>query len=261
MAQPSEAAAGTDPHGYYAPMVGGLVDVTSGARASTLATLVHDQLVALIRSPPYPCVGSKAAVSRGSYRFAKLPDLASKVAQASVANVLDCYLSEAAQLDPVYSTLICCFDGPPSTDEFAFERLLWELLQQLHDADASKGFGWDATASSDPSNPHFGFSFRETAFFLVGLHAGASRWARRFAWPTLIFNRHSQFQALRDAGQFEHLKIVIRERDAQLQGSHNPVLGGTKEFSEAKQYSGRNVEPDWVCPFTAKSTKITGVTQ
>ena len=42
----------------------------------------------------------------------------------------------------------------------------------------------------------------------------------------------------------------VRERDKALAGSVNPMLADFGRGSEAAQYSGREVGPDWKCPFT-----------
>jgi FPC/CPF motif-containing protein YcgG len=82
------------------------------------------------------------------------------------------------------------------------------------------------------------------AFFVVGLSPQAERWARRFPWPVLVFNAHEQFEELRKSEQFPR----IRERDAELEGEPNPNLADYGDHTEARQYSGREVESDWVCP-------------
>src|SRR5829696_6122951 len=75
-----------------------------------------------------------------------------------------------------------------------------------------------------------------TAIFIVGLHAGSSRVARRFAWPTLVFNPHSQFDRLREDGRFERFQQVIRGAERALQGDVNPMMADFGERSEASQY-------------------------
>jgi len=136
-------------------------------------------------------------------------------------------------------------------NEHDWEKLLWEQLQSLHELDRQH-HAWDASVSSDPEDKTFSFSFAETAFFIVGLHPASSRLARRFAYPTLVFNSHAQFERLRERGQFERLRQVIRVRDYNLQGSLNPNLTDYGEQSEARQYSGRAVEQHWKCPFHAR---------
>src|SRR5215204_4076537 len=115
----------------------------------------------------------------------------------------------------------------------------------------SDDVAWDTAVSSDPDDPRFAFSFGGRAFFLIGLHPGSSRWARRFAWPTIVFNAHHQFERLRTTGRYDPLQAAIRDRDTALQGSTNPTLAAFGTASEARQYAGRAVEPDWRCPFSA----------
>ena len=84
---------------------------------------------------------------------------------------------------------------------------------------------------------------------MVGLHAHASRLARRTPWPMLAFNLHEQFERLRTGGRFDALQRAIRARDLAGQGSINPMLSDFGDRSETRQYSGRAVPDDWRCPF------------
>ena len=135
-------------------------------------------------------------------------------------------------------------------DELAFERRLWSQLQRLHDLDA-RYHPWDPRVSDDPESPKFSFSVAGDAFFVIGMHPGASRSARRFAWPTLVFNAHEQFENLRADGRFEPLQSRIRERELRLDGRINPNLADYGYHSEARQYSGRPTEPDVDLPVPA----------
>ncbi len=90
------------------------------------------------------------------------------------------------------------------------------------------------------------------AFFIVGLHPASSRFKCRFAFPTLGFNAHVQFENLREAGKYGRMQDVIRSRDTSLQGNINPNLADFGASSDARQYSGREVEGDWGCPFHAQ---------
>jgi FPC/CPF motif-containing protein YcgG len=65
----------------------------------------------------------------------------------------------------------------------------------------------------------------------------------------LVFNDHAQFQRLREEHRFEGLKDQIRHRDEQLHGSANEMLEDYGAgHSEARQYAGRQVGPNWRCP-------------
>ncbi len=98
-------------------------------------------------------------------------------------------------------------------------RRLWRQLQFLHDIDPEP---WNPQVSSDPADRDFAFSVGGTAYFVVGLHAQASRLARRAPFPTLVFNLHDQFSELRQAGGYERMRDTIRARDERLQGCVNP---------------------------------------
>jgi uncharacterized protein len=214
---------------------GRLVDPATGERRAALAAFVHDELRALVLNEHFTCVGGKAALRHGTYRFGLYGQLGSVAAAKGLARDLFTFVSETADLEDTFTTYLASFAGPNPPDEPAFERLLWQTLQQLHDLDA----------------PHFSFSFAGTAFFVVGLHAASSRVARRFAWPTLVFNPHRQFERLKDTGRFPRFQETIRRAEQQLQGDTNPMLADYGTRSEATQYSGRRVGAAWRCPFHA----------
>ena len=47
---------------------------------------------------------------------------------------------------------------------------------------------------------------------------------------------------------------AILDRDVKLAGDINPMLARHGTVSEARQYSGRVIEPDWSCPYSRKAT-------
>ena len=136
--------------------------------------------------------------------------------------------------------------------ERRFERAVWDRLQSLSDKDEWLGQPVDPRISLDPEDPHFAVSFAGEAFFIVGLHPNASRPARRFEYPAMVFNLHDQFERLRDEGRYDPLRDTIMKRDERLAGTINPMLATHGEASAARQYSGRQVEDGWVCPFSRK---------
>nr|MBA2322040.1 YqcI/YcgG family protein [Deltaproteobacteria bacterium] len=205
---------------------------------------------AFVLDPAYPCVGAKSAVNQASYRVGVYAPVGSAEATAALARDLRAFVEEPGAVSATFATFVAVFEGPTDTDPEAFEALLWLQLQRLHERDAQ---AWAPDVSSDPEHPHFGFSFAETPFFVVGLHPGSSRLSRRFPWPALVFNPHAQFEALRADGKWERMKEVIRAKDTELQGDINPVLRDYGTESEARQYSGRIPEDDWVPPFRPRS--------
>ena len=220
-----------------------------GQPSSALVALIRDQFRALVLSPGFSCLGAKAAIRGGDHGFAVYDDLGSASATTGLARDLARFADEHARRANGLATFVASFTGPVAIDEAEFERLLWAQLQALHAVDPSST--WDPSVGADPDDPHFSFSFAGRGFFVVGLHAASALWARRFAWPTLVFNPHAQFEWLREDGRFERLQGLIRARERALQGSLNANLSDFGERSEARQYSGREVEDDWRCPFRA----------
>lgn len=210
---------------------------------------VHDQLRSLVLSTDFPCVGARSALRQSQYHFHLYPELGSRESALAMARDLRAFIAERPTWDGRFATFIASFRAPVPADEVTFERLLWLQLQQLHRIDVRR-HEWDSRVSADPADPHFSFSFGGEAFFIVGLHAASSRFARRFAWPTLCFNPHDQFELIRQEGHFPKMRSVVRGRDAALQGVINPMLRDYGEASEAAQYSGRETEPGWRCPLT-----------
>jgi uncharacterized protein len=227
-----------------------LVRWPSGEPASPLAALVQDSFRATVLSPAFSCVGAKAAIRGGSYRAGLYGTLGSVGAAAGLARDLFSFVQEQGDLGGEFTTFVASFAGPNAADEAEFERLLWAQLQRLHEEDR-RHHRWAPAVSADPEDARFAFSFAERAFFVVGLHPASSRFARRFSWPTLIFNAHSQFDKLREEGRYARMQEVIRARERELQGTLNPKLGDFGVLSEARQYSGRPAEDGWRCPFHA----------
>lgn len=152
----------------------------------------------------------------------------------------------------LFQSFAVIFEGAGTLSEEEFERHLWARAQSLSDKDSFLGQRYDSSVEPDPENPHFSLSFGGEAFFLVGLHPGASRPARRFSRPVIVFNIRAQFEQLRREGRYEKLRESILTRDIALAGSMNPMIARHGEASEARQYSGREVGDDWVCPFKGR---------
>jgi FPC/CPF motif-containing protein YcgG len=161
------------------------------------------------------------------------------------------HFATAQSPDALYVSFIVLFSDTDALSEEDFEKYLWQRLQGIHDADPH---AWDPAVSDDPSSAEFSMSIGGHAFYIVGLHPGSSRLARRANVPALVFNLHAQFEALRANGQYERMRNIIRQRDIDLCGSVNPMLAGFGESPEARQYSGRKVDAGWVCPFHKRSS-------
>lgn len=213
------------------------------------APALENGVIAKIAAADFPCVGAKSALAKGSLTVLPCHSLTSnwddmKIHQALLAWARD-YRRDPAGL----RSLVVAFQEPVSLTETEFEAAMWQRIQSFADKDHWLGQPYDHRVSPDPQDPHFSLSFGGEAFFVVGLHPRASRPARRFPTPTLVFNIHDQFERLREDGRYERMRAKIMERDRNLAGDVNPMLSRYGESSEACQYSGRKVEPQWQCPF------------
>lgn len=201
-----------------------------------------------VENSEFPCVGAKSAVKRGQTSVWLGRDFLGAGDDASLLREIYRFIDWYGHEKPMFATFVAVFDGPIGLTEERFEHALWDRLEALHRLDAVR-YKWDGRVSKDPSSSQFAFSLKSEACFVVGLHDGASRAARRFERPTLVFNLHAQFERLREEGRYDPLQKAIRQRDAELDGSINPMLSDFGEASEARQYSGRRVGNAWSCPF------------
>ncbi len=210
---------------------------------------IEAQFRAHIADTAFPCVGAKSAQARDLLDVLVAHDMRSGWDDLRIHDRLIEW-AERYRNDPEgLRSMAVVFEQPGSLDESEYESLLWERLQSFAEKDKWLGQSYDPSVSPDPTDPHFSLSFGGEAYFVVGLHPHASRPARRFAYPTMVFNLHNQFEALREDGRYERMREAILERDRTLAGDINPMLARHGESSEARQYSGRAVDDDWTCPF------------
>ena len=209
-----------------------------------------DRFTAFIRDQEFPCVGAKSALGKDQLTHIVLDDMRTGLEDRRLLAAFYRFVDRYREDKALFTSFAVSWRGPVGLSERAFEDLLWERLGSLHRLDEA-AHDWDERVDADPDSPHFSFSLRGEAFFVVGLHDGASRHARRFAYPTLVFNLHDQFEMLRAEGRYQKLRDTIMARDAALQGEPNPMIAEHGTSPAARQYSGRQVGDDWECPFHA----------
>jgi len=203
----------------------------------------------------FPCVGAKAALQRDGMRFIVARDFRSAWDDLRILPAL-LDLAKSYRAEPeLFQSLVVLFEKGAPRDERRFEQGLWTRLQSLSDKDEWLGQRADPRVAHDPEDPHFAMSFGGEAFFVVGLHPQASRPARRFDTPAMVFNLHDQFETLRAEGRYDKLRDSIMGRDKAMAGSTNPMLADHGSVSAARQYSGRAVEKNWRCPYSGRGRK------
>ena len=235
-----------------------MTTLSSLSRSSRAGDGASARFRSLIADPAFPCVGSKAALARDaieSHAFLRLGDRRNDAPLLDVLTAFARAVERAPADDTTVHSCVALFDGPCDADERRFEAMLWSQLQRLHDLDARRGSAWAEDVSRDPDDPRFSLSLAGHPFFVIGLHAGASRMARRFEVPALVFNSHRQFDRLRADGRYAKMQAATRQRDVALQGSINPNLADFGTAPETRQYSGRRVEPGWTCPFHVRKAR------
>lgn len=222
---------------------------------------LEDALFAKVEDTGFPCVGAKSALARGMLKVVPCHSLVSAWDDVLIHRELLDWSVRYGDDPEGLRSLAIVFEGPHDLDEAAFEDAMWTRIQSFADKDHWLGQPYDHRVSSDPDDPHFSLSFGGEAFFVVGLHPHASRPARRFAHPTLVFNLHDQFTRLREEGRYERMRMAILKRDEELAGSVNPMLDRHGDASEARQYSGRAVSARWRCPFQDPRNGVRGDTE
>jgi FPC/CPF motif-containing protein YcgG len=214
-----------------------------------------ERFAQFVRDPAHPCAMAKSVLTQGNVEFGHFGELGSFEAASDNCRAL--YQSLGKHQASDYWSFAALFPEESLRSEAEFESRLWAHLQRMHEFDAPR-HGWDERVSSDPEDAKFSFSIGGRAWYVIGLHPGASRLARRFTVPALIFNPHGQFDDLRERGKYATVRDSIRKRDVRLQGSVNPMLADHGEASEARQYSGRAVGAEWKCPFSRRASVRAG---
>lgn len=214
---------------------------------------LRDSLVALVERHEFPCVGAKSALAQGGLEITAAWSITSAWDDLRIHDALVQWSEDYDSDAQGFRSFAVVFSGPDDLDELAFERALWERLGSLIAKDGWRGNEHDPKFSDDPADPHFALSFGGRAYFAVGLHPHASRRARQTPYPTIVFNLHDHFVRLREEQRYERMRDVILTRDAQFDGTPNPMVAEHGEISEARQYSGRAVGDDWESPLSPRS--------
>ncbi len=208
-----------------------------------------DKFEAKIKDKTFPCVGAKSALARQRMQFLTVGDIRCPRDDQAIHDTLRDFARAYATAPGPFQSFVVIFDSAAALSEEAFEAAMWQRIQALETIDAKAGHAYDRRVSPNVEDANFSLSFAGEAFFVVGLHPNASRPARRFDRPAMVFNAHDQFETLRAEGRYDTLRESIIERDTALSGSPNPMLARFGDGSEANQYSGRHVGADWKCPF------------
>jgi FPC/CPF motif-containing protein YcgG len=210
--------------------------------------LIIEEYFSFLNTRAFPCIGAKSAITKQQLKCIVVDHIACPKDDRAILQFLYGFIDEYRDSGTLFHSATVIFEQPVIPNEEMFDALLWKRLQALADLDA-KDHAYDHRVSKEPDSPFFSFSLKEEALFIVGLHPASSRASRQFKYPALVFNPHAQFEKLKETDRYERMKNIIRKRDREYSGSVNPMLEDFGDASEVHQYSGRNYDTNWKCPF------------
>lgn len=205
------------------------------------------QFINKVADKMFPCIAARSALNHDQIKFINATHIACPHDDRRILDELYQFTDNYRSNDQHFHSAVVLFDLPLELSEEQFDRFMWQRLQALHELD-KQHFPYDHRVDPDPASKDFSFSLKEEAYFIIGMHPGSARPARRFDWPALVFNPHAQFEKLRIEHKYEKMQQVIRKRDLSFSGSINPMLSDFGNGSEASQYSGIKYPHDWKCP-------------
>lgn len=208
---------------------------------------ITKEYFAFLQNKAFPCAGAKAALAKQQVKCIVAGHMACPADDRAILDFLYDFVDAYRQSNQVFYSAAIIFQQPKTLTEAMFDELLWMRLQALANLDAKK-YAYDKRVKADPSSPDFSFSIKEEAFFIIGLHPASSREARKFQYPMLAFNPHTQFEKLKETNKYQVIQHIARKKDRIFSGSVNPMLDDFGNSSEALQYSGQQYNEQWKCP-------------
>jgi hypothetical protein len=208
---------------------------------------ISAEWVSHLEDTMFPCVAAKASLVKEQQKVFIADHIACPKDDRAILDFIYTFVDSYRQSDSPFNSAAIIFRQPTVMTEVAFDQFFWQRLQALSNLDSEK-YAYDSRVSADPSSENFSFSLKSEAFFVIGLHPASSRPARKFKYPTIVFNPHAQFEKLRELRQFEKMKNIIRKRDTALAGDINPMLTDFGTASEVYQYTGQRLTNNWTCP-------------
>jgi uncharacterized protein len=192
-------------------------------------------------------VAAKAAIARDQIHCMVAGAIACPAHDRKILEFLYCFVDKYRTAKTPFHSAAVIFNDRGIESEAMFDTFLWIRLNALvaHD---QLDFNHDPRVDADPASNHFSFSIKQEAFFIIGLNPFSGRKARRFEYPTLVFNPHAEFKKLRKTNRYNRMKETVRKRDHAFSGSVNPLLNDFGEASEVNQYSGMHHDASWKCP-------------
>jgi FPC/CPF motif-containing protein YcgG len=189
------------------------------------------------QEPPFPCVFARHALGADGLRFACYESPEAQDDLARLAEDVAHYAAVSREIRP-WTTLVAMF-APESTRHTLEQHRarFWSVMQYLHDHDPAP---WPASASTDPDDPSWEFSFAGERMFVVGsAPVYETRVSRNTATFTMLFQPRWMFDEMIAGPKFDRTTAAIRRRQERYDGypSHPSILTfGDPENREWRQY-------------------------
>ena len=208
---------------------------------------IFNEYYDFISNKAFPCVAAKDAVAKGNIKLFVADNIACPKDDKAILDFMYNFTQYYRNSGKGFYSAAVIFRQPESINEELFDALLWQRLAALKSMDELQ-YKHDERVAANPADNNFSFSLMEEAYFIVGLNPMSSRPARQFKYPTLVFNPHAQFEAMKKDARYGKMQTIVRKRDVSLAGSINPMLTDFGQASEVYQYSGKNYDKQWQCP-------------
>jgi FPC/CPF motif-containing protein YcgG len=205
----------------------------------TCENAIRQELINFVMEPSFPCFMAKSVSRIGLMRLHITPSINNLDDISNTKETMYGFIDEYRKRPNRLSSFALVIKDEIYSDFDYFEKAFWFFLQKLHVED-KKLFPHDQKVSSKVDDNDFSYSIKSEAFFILALHPKSPRLARRFKYPTIIFNPHAQFETLKIKGLFNKIRDAIRLKDKLLQGHINPMLNDFGEKTEVFQYLGKS---------------------
>ena len=175
------------------------------------------------------CLGAKGLSEKDGRKDVNfyalvLKDINSYTSALNLLIELEEYYKSTDDDDLVMKTCaVAFFQKSVSREEY--EEIFWSYIQKLHDLERVL-FSWPEGYSLHPRSGDFEFCLAGRPVFPVALGWMQERTSRDFSYACWAVNQISQFETLREKGEFENWQKKIRTADATLDRSRvaNPNL-------------------------------------
>lgn len=202
-----------------------------------------EQMSRYIKDKDFACIFGRAAEMQGNVSHKQIegrmnePSTAQEVCDhlyAFIENVLHKLDFSSAKF-PLKTCLMIFPEETFSSPDDAGEKLV-QLLLNMHAYDKANGFEWAPYVSNDPKSTMFSYSIGGEAFFVPFLYEHSESGVRHSPYPALVFNWHKLFEELRNRGQFDKSREIIRQRTLNAGHTIADLLADYGEGLEFPQY-------------------------